>query len=195
MWTDEEISRLKEYLLDGTPTPRKLAVLTALYTGMRVGEIAALKKEDVFDNYIYVNRTQVSYHDDTGKRILETRDSPKTDAGIRKIGIIKSLSPILKRAMLTSDCEYVFSDKGTFLKKDSISKTLVYACRHLGIKERSIHTLRKTFATNLINAGLDKATITYVMGHTDIAVTEKYYYYRNENVNDLIKSVQNAINY
>lgn len=100
-----------------SPNIANLAVLVAAYTGMRAGEVVALKWEDIAEKYIYVHRTQIRYRQD-GKDVYEVRDFPKTEAGIRKIVIVENLKPVLKRLRLLNPfSEYAFIKDGEVMKK------------------------------------------------------------------------------
>lgn|GEM_PF-5193720 len=56
----------------------------AFETGMRVGELSGLCKSDIDERQIHVQRTEITYKDpETGERICEVRDFPKSEAGDR----------------------------------------------------------------------------------------------------------------
>lgn len=58
-----------------------------------------------------------------------------------------------------------------------------------------MHVLRKTFATRLINAGIDEAVIINQMGHTEIETTKQYYYYNDKSISQIAEKINNAINF
>lgn len=197
IFTDCEIDKLIEYL-EEKRTINDLAILIGIYTGMRVGEIVAIKHEDIFDDYIYVRRTQIKYIGDNGKYVSEIRDNPKTEAGIRKVAISNKLRPILcelrKRSLGN---EFLFFDEriGKVKTIHSIDAHLYRVCERVGIPKRSMHVLRKTFATRLINAGVDEAVIINQMGHTEIETTKQYYYYNNKSISQIAEKINRAIDF
>lgn len=73
--TDVSIAELRKGLY--------LGILLLFKTGLRISELAALKKCDISDNAIHVNRTEICYEDANGNRVYEVRDFPKTEVGIR----------------------------------------------------------------------------------------------------------------
>lgn len=87
----DEQQRLTDYLMDSSivDEPYKNAFLIEMYMGLRIGEVLALKKENInlMRNLIYVNHTMTRDGDD--KRIIG--DTPKTRAGIREVPIPKNI--------------------------------------------------------------------------------------------------------
>lgn len=58
-----------------------------------------------------------------------------------------------------------------------------------------MHKARKTYATKLINGGVDESLIIKRMGHTSIDCTKNYYYFNNKNDEEAIKQIERAISY
>lgn len=195
VFSEKEMQLLIDYLWK-RPTIGNLSVLFAAYTGMRVGEVVGLKWEDIKENHIHVNRTQIRYHDENGKDVHEVRDMPKTEAGIRDIIIVDGLRPVIRKLRTMNPfTEYVFMKNGEVITKHVSDSSIYYACEKVGIPKRGMHVLRKTYGTRLINAHIDEAIITSQIGHTDIKTTKKYYYYNDKSVDDMIEIIGKAINY
>lgn len=194
VFTDLEMRKLVKCLHENHNIAN-LAILVAAYTGMRAGEVVALKWEDVNEKYIYVHRTQIRYRED-GKEIYEVRDFPKTEAGVRKIVVVENLKPILKSLrMMNPFTEYVFMKDGEVMKKCVPSSSLRRMCDKAGIPKRGMHVLRKTYATRLLNSNVDESVITNQMGHTDIATTKGHYYYNDKVFESMAESIGKVINY
>lgn len=194
VFTDSEMRKLVK-CLQGKPNMANLAVLVAAYTGMRAGEVVALKWEDINEKYIYVHRTQIRYRED-GRDIYKVRNFPKTEAGVRKIVIVENLKPILKRLRLMNPfTEYVFEKDGEVMKKCVPSSSLRRMCDKAGIPRRGMHVLRKTYATRLLNANVDESVIINQMGHTDITTTKGHYYYNDKAIDNMAESIGKVINY
>jgi len=66
----------------------------------------------------------------------------------------------------------VFTYKGKPI--GSIRKAFNNACRRAGIKNLRFHDLRHTFATRLVLAGVDLATVSKLLGHSSIQMTMRY---------------------
>lgn len=180
--TQEEQARFLEALRDfKVPRNRneyKLQLLIELYSGMRMGEINALKPENIdFENGLIHVRSTVS-------RGLEYRvfikEGAKTDAGIRDIPINKALEPVLQEAMERKRRNLlglVFYDH---LKNDLITTSQVNCffhriCKKAGISVRGQHALRHTFATRCIEADVPPVVLKKWLGHKDIHMTLDIY--------------------
>lgn len=171
-----------------------MAIFFAIYTGMRVGEIVALKWEDISDKYIHINRTQIRYKNEYGKVIHEVRDMPKTEAGIRDVVIVDALRPVIKALRKRNPfTEYVFEKNGECIHIHSVCARLYYLCDHFGFPRKGMHSLRRYYATKLISAGVEEIIIISQMGHTDFKTTKTHYYKNNRKKEDIFDSISSAI--
>ena len=150
------------------------AIKFAALTGMRVGEIAALKWEDVKENYILVCRSQKwdsksgkYYIDDTKNRIQ--RHFPLTFS-------IKNLLLRVKMVEIVSDCltEFIFSGKDGPLNFRIISSCMKNKCRQLGIETMGIHVFRRTINSTMAHDGVPAIIRADILGHSK-EVNEQYY--------------------
>ncbi|MBP9997270.1 MAG: tyrosine-type recombinase/integrase [Lachnospiraceae bacterium] len=64
---------------------------------------------------------------------------------------------------------------------NSFNNYLYKACDAVGIERRSMHKIRKTYGTMLIDSGVDDSLTMAQMGHADITTTRKFYYFSNKN--------------
>lgn len=76
-------------------------ILLALYTGLRIGELCALKWEDFTDNEIHVDKTMQRLKSDTEKTEVMILP-PKTSSSDRVIPVMSALAPIIERYMYTT---------------------------------------------------------------------------------------------
>lgn len=193
VFTEDELKKIIAKLWEKNKIGH-LGVLMAVYTGMRVGEITALKWEDVKEDFIHINRCQIKYKDENGKTIHTVRNSPKTDAGIRDVVIIPELRKVLKKIRTINPfSEYVIEKNGEIMSIHSLSMILYRICEEVGVQQRGMHVLRKTYATRLINAGVEECIITNQMGHTDFKTTKNYYYYNNKANGYMSEMIQSAL--
>jgi len=128
-------------------------VLTALCTGMRLGEILSLKWSHVnfHSGFIQVE------HSKNGK--------------MRKVPMSSVLTETLKNANKGSG-EYVFMNRGKPIK--SVQEAWENALKRGGIKNCRFHDLRHTFATYALLQGADLVSIRDILGHSDIRMTARY---------------------
>lgn len=152
-------------------------ILLLFFTGLRPGELAALKWEDIKNSVIHVCRTEIHYNDENGNSVYEVRDFPKTEAGIRKVFIPKNILHIIDRIReLNPNGEYVFERNGMRLPTYMFDGRIRLICKRNNIEVKSQNKIRKTYATTLIDANAEESLIISQMGHTDIETTKRFYY-------------------
>ncbi len=153
----------------------KLAVAFSLYTGVRIGELCALKWMDVdLDNrLVSINRTvqRVSVdNEQTKTKLLET--VPKSDCSRREIPISVSILNLLKQ--FNNGKKYIFGgDKP--LEPRTLQYRFQKLLREAELSSKNFHILRHTFATNCIEGGIDVKSLSEIMGHSDIQITLNRY--------------------
>lgn len=163
------IKALIEYKSNGNKY--RIQMLLELYCGMRMGEINALKPEDInFDKgYIYVSRTvSVGLN---GEAVLS--ETTKTDAGQRSVPI---KIPLLEEAlgeMKENPYGLIFYDSrnNVIISTPRVSSAFNTICKRAGLKGFRQHCLRHTFATRCIEAGIEPVVLKGWLGHTDIRTT------------------------
>lgn len=196
VFTDDEVKKIFEYVKNDTPNIVRYGILLTFYTGLRVGELVALTYADInmYERYINVNKTEVRYKGDDGKYVYEVRDSAKTDAGDRKVIIPEEALTIIKEIRkLNPFGRYIFTQNGKRVNTTIFDKSIRNLCKSVGIPIRSMHKIRKTYATKLINAGVSDRLIIDQMGHTDISTTRMYYYYNNFGKKEAEYQLKNAL--
>lgn len=75
----------------------------------------------------------------------------------------------------------------------NLKKRLNCICRIVGIKPRPLHKARKTYATRLINAGVEDSLVQTQLRHADISTTRKFYYFDNRTAIEKSKAIERAI--
>lgn len=186
--TDEqpliEAESRKDFAETGATTC--LAVPLAFQTGLRLGEIVAIKESDIIGNYLHVQRMEVrkveQLADGTwSKQTFAVVDYTKSEAGDREVYLSKTARKIIAD-VIASNREHGYSDNGyLFLnEKGRIhSKNVDYRirkyCRHIGISEKALHKIRKTYISTLIDSGLNINEIRKLAGHEDERTTYNNY--------------------
>ena len=175
----DEQNKLEQYILQNKRYYH-YGIVIALYTGLRIGELLALKWTDIdFKNkLIYINKTFETTSQNHRTIIYE--DLPKTNNSIRELPISNQLLSLLKELKSISNCDYIVaSHKNTPIKIRAYQKSFENLLNKLKIKHYSFHSLRHTFATRLLENGVDVKTISELMGHSSPTITLNRYVHTN----------------
>ena len=193
VFNEQETQIAIKYLKDNLDI-RNSAILLMFITGTRIGEIVALKPEDINieKNTIKIKRTETRYKENN-KTIYEVKLFPKTQSGNREIVVPSSYQWLLRNLKAYSkNKEWVFMEKNKRLTTLLIRKRVYKMCKDTNIYKKSPHKIRATYDTILLDANLDKRFIKDQMGHSDITTSEKYYH-RNrkslEKKSEIINSI------
>lgn len=195
---EDEVQKIVDYIHEN-PTMMRFGILLAFETGMRVGELCTLKKTDIGDHYIHVQRTEVEYPDERGVFVIGVKEFPKSSAGDRYLYVNdQTMTTISEIEKLNPKGEYLFckvnSSRGfSRVYGRNFNPELKNICRTLGIPPRTMHKIRKTYGTTLLDAGVDESVIIEQMGHADIACTKKYYYFSNKHADKKLSQIKSAI--
>ena len=194
VFSEDEIPILIEWFMS-CPTIENLGLAFAFYTGIRTAELSALKYTDISGNEVHIQRQEIIYKDkETGKSTHEIVEYTKTEAGNRYLILPKEAKEIINRIRKINPFgEYIIMKNNHRILKNTFNNKLYSACDSVGIKRRSMHKIRKTYGTTLINSGVDEALIMRQMGHSDIATTKKYYYFANKNSIHNLEQIENAV--
>lgn len=165
------------------PTPQNIGVLLALCTGMRVGEICALKWEDVdfTQKIITVNHTVGRIYNCKSKSTERILSSPKTKNSCREIPISKQLFQALKTVRKLSQSLYVVGTSVQSKEPRSYRDYFGRLLKRLNIPHLVFHGLRHTFATRCIESQCDYKTVSVILGHSNVATTLNLYVHPNLN--------------
>lgn len=181
---------IKEHL-----TFRNLGVLICLSTGMRIGEVCALKWSDIdlTDQVIRINRTiQRIYVIEGGKRRTELiLDTPKTKNSIRDIPLTKDLLVIIKAFSKIVNPEYfVLTNEEKPTEPRTYRSYYKNLMDKIGLPVIKFHGLRHSFATRCIENKADYKTVSVLLGHSNITTTLNLYVHPNaEQKRNVINSV------
>ena len=197
-FSEEEIEKLRTYCLNDRKNPHAPMMLVAMETGMRLGELAALKKSDVSDDYIWVHRQQVVVFEDERCRNRQIKDLEYTKnekdnpKGGRLIPITDNCRAALQMAdEIPGESEYVFHHpNGKPIVKDSYEYYLRRRCKALGIGISHNHAFRVAFNARLIEAGVDCNERCLVLGHS-MQTNERHYSFSDRRK---VEDVKNKLN-
>ena len=196
VFTAKEIEKIRNYIGKKPESLIDLGILLDMKTGLRAGELASIMYSDINGGVLTVQRTEVRLKTADGNYIYDIKESTKGRDGIRNVILPTEALEIIKQIRrLNPFGEYVFqrSDGSRYHGKDFTIR-LKKICREVGIVERTLHKLRKTYATMLLNANVDEKLITNQMGHTDITTTKNFYYFDNHELEESKRVINAALN-
>lgn len=144
------------------------AILLALFTGMRIGELCALKWDDIDEDKIKINKTMQRINKSIA--ILP----PKTQSSIRVVPVPENIRLLISSYRRESG--YLLQrDNGKYTEPRLLQMKFKKYTSECGICEVNFHALRHTFATRCVEAGFDIKTLSEVLGHSDVKTTLNKY--------------------
>lgn len=183
VFNEEEMPKMIRYLIQNLDS-KNIGILLMFATGIRVGELVALKHEVFYGNTFRIRRTETRYLDENGKNVYDVKEFPKSAAGVRTVIIPRDYAWLCDLIMnLNPESEYIFVDKkGKRMTTNCIRRRMERNCKLLGIYRKSPHKIRKTYGTILLDHNIDNRLIMEQMGHTDIMCTETHYHRNRKSI-------------
>ncbi len=153
----------------------RLGVLLCLFTGLRLGELCALKWSDIdlADKTLTVRRTvQRLYVENAATKTVLVETFPKSGNSKRSIPLQDTVVALLND--FRNAKEYVFGgDKP--LDPRTMQNHYKKILNEAGVDYKNFHTLRHTYATNCIEGGTDVKSLSEMLGHSSVKITLNYY--------------------
>lgn len=172
-YNTDELKALNRYLdmmYQETNDSAYVAVRLNFYLGLRVGELVALKPEDIMGSQIHVVREEVRNQETNCCHVVE---HTKTNRD-RFVALVPDAKKILDR--LPMDGTYLFERDGGRLTARQIAYVLEKYAERQGIGTKSTHKIRKTYASVLNAHGVPVDAIREQLGHSDLSTTLSYIY-------------------
>lgn len=191
----------------------KFGVYLALRTGMRIGEICALRWCDISFEAAAISvchtalrlprgnacqadpdRPSAAAGDDGGVLALSRTElvigTPKSESSLRLIPLMPDIATLCERFRPEEPKAFLLTGTDRCMDPRKLQRHLKKYLEECGIPEAHFHTLRHTFATRCVEAGFDVKTLSEILGHSNIGITMNLYVHPNldlkrENMNRL----------
>ncbi|MBV7392279.1 site-specific integrase [Enterococcus sp. ALS3] len=153
------------------------AVIFALDAGLRIGEIAGLRWEDIdFEqNIITVNHTYQRIANNQGQGTEMSLGSAKTTASHRIIPMLSEVRELLEKMKKTTNSPYILSVRGKACEPRLLTYHFHCIRKMAGLENIHFHQLRHTFATRCLESSSDISSISAMMGHASTQMTLDIY--------------------
>ncbi len=187
IFTDFEQKKLEKYLFENINF-LNLGIAITLYTGIRIGELCALKKEDFdfLNNTMSINKTMQRVKNLDKSISSKTKiiiDTAKTQKSIRVLPIPRFLIELTKKyyACLSNNF-FILTGTKDYIEPRLLEYKFKKILKDLYIKSYCFHTLRHTFATNCVRNGVDIKTLSELLGHSSVKITLERYVHSDLNL-------------
>lgn len=173
--------RLIENAVVNSEDKRALGILLCFYSGIRLGELCALRWGDIdfeagtMSIVRTVSRTK-NFHQHVNKSMLLV-GMPKSKKSIRKIPLPVFLLKLANELKIYAENEhcYILSVSKNPLDPRTYQKLFKRILASAGVKDRKFHTIRHTFATRALELGVDIKTLSEILGHSNVSTTLNIY--------------------
>ena len=175
VFSPQEQKCLSAYLLDHL-TPDNLGILLCLFTGIRIGELCALRWDNIslHEQKLHICKTMQRVRVANNRRTQVVTTSPKSECAVRDIPLPDWICKFLceayqEGAFLLTGHAQKFIEPRTMQNR---FKAVLAAC---GIADANFHALRHTFATRCVEAGFDAKCLSEILGHASVNITLNRY--------------------
>lgn len=198
------IGEMERRLKNNPSNTAPLAVMLDFELGTRKGEILAICKSDIIDNRIHIHKQLIEVFDTTDLNHIKSKgfhvvDYTKSEDGDRWLPLSERAKKILKRIESINEeyghryKDFLFVKDGKCLTPDAVDAQIKRGCEHIGIPVKTMHKIRKTYASTLLHNGVNLSIVKDMLGHADESTTLKHYIYNIEDSTETDNKVLNAL--
>lgn len=175
----EEQAHFTAYLLTDTDRCR-FGVLLMLLSGIRIGELCALKWEnvDLREGTIRISATLQRLSRTEAEHESRTRiviSTPKSETSARTIPLTEHAAALCKRFAVSDPAAYVLTGTEHCMEPRVLQYRIQKYTRDCGLEGVHAHTLRHTFATRAVEVGFEIKSLSEILGHAGTSITLERY--------------------
>ncbi len=181
-----------------------LAVMLVFETGVRIGELCALKFSDIEGNYIHIQRQEVREFEKVDDYSMKFKcfkivEYTKTEDGYRDVYLTDTARKIIEVARTMNEInkeknpdDFIFCKKGKNINHYSIQAMIKRGCEFINMDVKTCHKIRKTYISTLIDSGLNIDEIRRMVGHSDERTTYGNYCYNRLTNKETEETIEKA---
>lgn len=160
---------------------KNFGILLSIYTGIRLGELCALKWSDIdlSEKVLKINKTMLriqdnfsEYHSNKTKIIVTP---PKSEDSVRVIPIPKFIFNIICKMQRRPDAYIMTGKCDSFIEPRNMQYYFKSVLKKCNIRDVNFHILRHTFATRCVESGFEIKSLSEILGHSDVKITLQRY--------------------
>lgn len=176
---ERELAVLERGLLQNVQDDTCLGILLAFHTGLRIGEVCALRWEDVGleEGVIYVrgNLQRVKAADGQKNSTEILVQAPKTGTSRREVPIPPVLRPLLESRKEEGENYVIKGKRKPWAEPRTLQYRFARILKSCGLERFRFHMLRHAFATRCIAKGFDVKSLSEILGHSSVQITLNLY--------------------
>ena len=160
-------------------SPRSAGILLSLYAGLRVGEICALRWEDIAleEQLLYVRHTmqRIQSIEPVGPRTRVVVTTPKSVTSTRVIPLPADLAEIIRQIPGPHEGYFLTGNAEQFCEPRVMQYHFQKTIERCGLPKANYHALRHTFATRCVELNFDVKSLSELLGHSTVSMTMDRY--------------------
>lgn len=158
----------------------KFGVLLSLYTGIRIGELCALKWEDMClpQSMLKVKKTMQRIQAIDGAALTKTKitiTEPKSKCSVRNIPLPAFLVEIANEFIAAPQAFILSGEASHYIEPRTVQNRFKSYIAESGIQNVNFHALRHTFATRCVELGFEIKSLSEILGHANVNITLNRY--------------------
>lgn len=178
-----------------SPDLTKACIFLCMNTGIRLGELCALKREDINFDKKTLSVTKVM------QRIPKKEGPVKTEVTVTELSgsnaqreiplpefVVKVVKPLFEP--IGTDCWITTGTKTSYVEPRTMENRLKRICDEAGLFDTNFLTLRHTFATRCAKIGLDSYTLSLILGISNVTQVVKMYYKAEFMQSDILEKLE-----
>ena len=185
VWTNDEFNKFIAYV---TQEKYKSLFITLYYTGLRLGEAMALTWRDLVGKKLVISKSMTKVCENGSFEIKDTKNvSSNREVSINNLLYLYLKTQQSEQMKLPnySSSWFIFGGERP-LSRTRITNAKDVAVKHSGVKRITIHDLRHSHASNLINEGINIVAVSRRLGHSDVSMTLKVYTHLFQKNDDIL---------